>query len=205
MAILAGHIDFYRRIFALPGFLAEPVLTLGFQDILGTGLPPDFDHRDLKALLAARGVADVTTLDLFDGRADRGYDLNVPVPESEHERYGTVLDIGTIEHVFDTRQCLESCLRMVRIGGHYLLHTPVRGYFRHGLYTFHPEVLAEAVEQNGFEIVLHEYSSAEGEPLERPRDAEDVLIWLVARKAASLERLEIPQQGKWAGKYSRSG
>ena len=79
MAVLGSHIDFYRRIFELPGFLAGPVLTLGFQDIVGDDLPEDF-RGDLTRLLAARGISDVTTLDLFDGRADLRYDLNLPVP-----------------------------------------------------------------------------------------------------------------------------
>lgn len=203
MAILEFHIDFYRRIFQMPGFLADPVLTLGFQDIVGRHLPEDFDHPDLGQLLATRGLTDVTTLDLFDDRAELRYDLNFPVPEQEHDRYGTVLDIGTLEHVFDTRQCLENCLRMVRTGGHYFLHTPVKGYFRHGLHTFHPAVFVQALETNAFEVGFLAYSSRYGEPLERPDEAEDTLIWVAARKTAVLSEFQAPQQGKWKGRYSR--
>jgi hypothetical protein len=205
MVILQRHIDFYRRIFEIPGFLADPVLTLGFQDILGRDLPEDFDRGDLKRLLRTRGLTDVTTLDLFDDRADLRYDLNLPVPEGEHERYGAVLDIGTLEHVFDTRQCLENCLRMVRTGGHYFLHTPVKGYFCHGLHTFHPEGLLRALEVNAFEIRFLAYSSLAGESLERPEEADDSLIWVVARKAAALDEFQNPQQSKWARRYSGGG
>ncbi len=62
---------------------------------------------------------------------------------TQHERYQTVYDVGTIEHVFDTRQCFENCARMVAVGGHYFIHTPVRGYFGHGLHTFAPGILTE--------------------------------------------------------------
>jgi hypothetical protein len=201
MAVLGSHIDFYRRIFELPGFLAGPVLTLGFQEIVGDDLPEDF-RGNLKQLLAARGISDVTTLDLFDGRADLRYDLNLPVPESEHERYRTVIDIGTLEHVFDTRQCLENCLRMVMIGGHYLLVTPVKGYFGHGLHTFNANALVQALELNGFETRFVAYSSKAGALLKRPHDADDATLLAVGRKTALLNHFQSPQQTRWIRKYS---
>jgi len=33
--------------------------------------------------------------------------MNDAVPESEHDRYGTFLDIGSLEHVFDTASARE--------------------------------------------------------------------------------------------------
>ena len=55
-----------------------------------------------------RGVKDFEVIDLFDSRATLNYDMNEPVPNREHGRYGSLLDIGCLEHVFDTRQCLEN-------------------------------------------------------------------------------------------------
>jgi hypothetical protein len=205
MAILAGHVHLYRRIFEIPGFLGEPMLMLGHQDILGGDLPEDFAYKNLRELLAARGVNAVTTIDLYDRRADLRYDLNLPVPDAEHERYRTVLDIGTLEHLFDTRQCVENCLRMVKTGGHYLLHTPVRGYSRHGLHTFDPDVMVQALELNGFDVRFLAYSSKAGDELGRPEDAEDVLLWVVAEKTQPLGAFQIPQQGKWERKWARKG
>jgi hypothetical protein len=201
MAVLKRHIELFREVFAVRGLLAAPVLTLGFQDILGDELPPDFDHPDLGALLRARGVAEVTTLDHFDPRADLRHDMNLPLPAEMHERYATVIDIGTIEHVFDTRQCIESSLRAVKTGGHYFVHTPVKGYFQHGFHTFDPRALIQALGLNGFEIVHRRFSSQRGEPLEHSWDADDVLIWLVGRKTAPLEKFEIPQQRRWREAY----
>ena len=113
-----------------------------------------------------------------------------------------MLDIGCLEHLFDTRQCLENCLRMVRTGGVYFLHTPVNGFLGHGLHTFNPEALLAAVEINGFEVLYHRYCAKDGTPLEDASGAADSLIWLVARKARPLERFEIPQQGRWTGRYA---
>jgi hypothetical protein len=114
-----------------------------------------------------------------------------------------VIDIGSLEHVFDTRQCLENCLRMVRVGGVYILHTAVKGYYLHGLHTFSPEALLQVFTLNGFELVYHRYSTDGGAPLEDPTKGENVLIWLVGRKIADISVFKCPQQRGWKELYAR--
>jgi hypothetical protein len=194
-------------------------LTIGFQVILGKDLPDEFRYDDAKQLLAARGISDVTTIDLFDERADLRYDLNLPVPSSEEERYRTVCDIGTLEHLFDTKQCMENCMRMVRPGGRYFLCTPVRGYYRHGFHTFDPELVIGAYRLNGFDIEYLKYSTGGGVPIDELEEvpaglagehasvppegsAGRCLIWIVGTKTRSLGQFRIPQQGMWAPHYS---
>ena len=109
--------------------------------------------------------------------------------------------MGTIEHVFDTRQCFENCARMVAVGGHYFIHTPVRGYFGHGLHTFAPRVLPEAMRANGFQIVYRSLCSKTGERIRRAADADNSLLWVVGRKTASMGEFQIPQQGRWEERY----
>jgi hypothetical protein len=201
MAVLEFHIPFYREIFEIPGFIAEPFLMIGDQLIVGDDLPPDFRFDDLRQLLSARGLTDVAAVDLFDDRAELRYDLNHPVPRAEEDRYRTVCDIGTLEHLFDTRQCLENCMRMVRLGGCYLLHTPVKGYHRHGFHTFNPELIVESFRLNGFDIEYLKYSSKRGLELERLEDAPNCLVWIVGRKRAPLEVFQIPQQRRWEEIY----
>lgn len=208
--IVPAHFPYYAEIFQLPGFLADPLLIFGFQDVWmpPEGLPAGSEFAgcsDLNAYLRARGLQQVLTMDHFDPRADRLYDMNEPVPETEHSRYQTLIDIGCLEHVFDTRQCLENCLRMVRPGGHYLLHTPVKGYYGHGLHTFHPEGLLSAIELNGFELVYRKYSTMYGQPVASPEEHQDVLLWAVARKAAGFDRFTCPQQGRWSTRYQSPG
>lgn len=239
MAILPGHVPFYEEIFALPGFLADPVLTFGYQEIQipdwhfqgrsensfhdrlrklghyvrrrleirsGRGLAPvripeSYCHKDLNALLQQRGLKDVHTLDLFDERATLRHDMNQQVAASEHGRYGTLIDIGSLEHVFDTRQCLENCLRLVRLGGHYLLHTPVNGYFAHGLHVFNPQGLIHALEGNGFEVIYKRYSTARGRVVDDPDRPGDILLWLVGRKVSEFDSFTPPQQSFWEDYY----
>jgi len=226
VVITRYHLAFYTEIFALPGFLTDPVAVFGFQDfsvkgtrpglrsyrrwLLGRGpkprnLPTDFRVANLTDYLHARGMRDVRVIDLFDARAECRYDMNHPVPAEEHERYGTFIDIGSIEHVFDTRQCLENELRMVRPGGVYMVMTPVSGYRGHGLHTFHPDVLPQALEINGFEILYRRYATKHGVPLERPAPGQDALIWLVGRKRSPLEKFQVPQQQAFWEEYYRAG
>lgn len=243
MAILRGHVPWYREILALPGFLADPVLVFGFHEMridriyferwaempfgqklrrLRLGLRERGmvwtrrAHRDLEIpeayaagnvvdLLRNHGVKELRVLDLFDQRADLRYDMNRPVPPTELGSYGTLIDIGCLEHVFDTRQCLENCLRMVRQGGVYFLHTPVKGYYSHGLHTFNAEGLVQALTLNGFEIVYKRYSTERGTPIRDPTRGKDVLLWLVGRKVGEMEEFRCPQQDGWREWYAQEG
>jgi hypothetical protein len=203
--ILPGHVRWFEAIFGIDGFFGEPVVTFGFHEIAlgkaGHPVPDAYKADNLAQLLANRGLKDTHVLDYFDSRADLRYDMNQPVPSSEYDRYGTFVDIGSLEHLFDARQCLENCLRMVKVGGFYFLHTPVRGYFLHGFHTFHPEALTQALTLNGFEIVFVRYSSADGTPIDDPGAASDVLIWLVGRKTRRIAEFVSPQQGCWQTTY----
>lgn len=202
MTIASGHLQFYREIFAIDGVLSQPFLMLGYQEVVGDDMPPDFRHDDLKQILAARGIHDVSALDPFDPRADLQYDLNLPVPEAEIEKYAVVFDIGCLEHVFDTRQCIENCLRMVKTGGTYVLHTPVSGYFGHGLHVLSPEALTGALRLNGFEVLYERYCTRAGLEVADPSIGGDVLMWIVARKTRRIDEFAVPQQGKWETEYA---
>jgi hypothetical protein len=188
-----------RRLQKGLGFRVQALLGRRASDY---AVPEEFWAKELTGVLAAYGVRDVTVLDHFDPRADLSYDMNQPVPAREHARYASLFDIGCLEHLFDTRQCLENCLRMIAPGGTYFLHTNVNGYFGHGLHVFSPEALLAALELNGFEVVHLRYSTPTGVRLERPTDARDVIIWLVAHKQKEIQPFVCPQQGKWRDYYA---
>lgn len=165
-------------------------------------LPPAFNYEGLPELLKSRGYGSIMSLDLFDERADLRYDMNLPVPSAEWGRYGTLIDIGCLEHLFDTLQCLENCTRMISQNGHYMLHTPVNGYFGHGLHVFNPQGLVDFFEMNGFQIVYLAYSTADGIPVLDPSVPGDKLVWIVARKTESNTKVTCPQQRLWLDYYS---
>ena len=146
----------------------------------------------------------IDILDWYDSRATLRLDMNQPVAAEFHNRYRLFIDIGCLEHVFDTRQCIENCLRMVAPGGHYVLCTPVSGWVGHGFHTFDPKGLVLALTLNGFEIVYQRYTTrGEGRIVERPKG--DTLIWLVGRKLRPMNEFKIPQQDYWWGEVFGTG
>ena len=176
---------------------------MGFQDIDPAARKDSwFDVPDLNTLLESRG-AKVTTLDRFDDRANIKHGLNLPVEESLHGRFDVLLDVGTIEHVFDTRQVLINYLSLVRSGGSICIHTPVSGYCWHGLHTFHPTVMRDALTANGCEICYESFSDIRGTDIEVSEiKGRDAIVWLVAEKTRPLRDFVVPQQTAWTDIYS---
>lgn len=201
MAILKHHLPYYREIFALPGMADEPVLTLGFQTITMCEDQLDFSTDNLAELFHANGVTNIATLDPFDPRADYDFDMNEPISDDHVERYQTLMDIGSIEHVFDTRQCMENSMRMVKVGGRYFIHTPVNGYLYHGLHVFNPRMIIDAFKLNNFEIEYLKFTSSMGKTLKDPAESRKSLIWIVGRKTCPLEKFHVPQQAEYLEEY----
>lgn len=202
MAIILEHIPFYREIFSLPEFFKEPFLMIGLPSIEGSHIPEDFSYKTLKELLINKGLKKVESLDLFDPKADIKHDLNKPISKKYHNKYKVIIDIGTIEHIFDTRQCLENYFRMISNNGIFVLVTPVNGYFGHGLHVFNPEGLINSLKENNFKIVYKKYTSSTGIEVEDPSIKKDVLIWIVAKKTKSTNKFIVPQQEIWKSMYT---
>lgn len=138
----------------------------------------------------------MTTIDYFDERADLRYDLNKPVPETEHNKYQVVADIGCIEHMFDTRQVFQNYFDMVKVGGLFFLTTPVSGYIFHGFHMFSTELIRDVLRINGFEKCMEQYSTRWGLPVQSAIEG-DVLIWIAAKKVMETNELVIPQQRRY--------
>ena len=197
----ANHAHFYKEIFAIPGFLRGPLICFGFQEFEKGATLDGKQYVHLGEYFATLGVR-ATSLDLFDPRSELRYDMNLEIPRIEQGRYLTLIDIGSLEHVFDTRQCFENCLRMLAPGGHYLLHTPVNGYYGHGFHVFNPECLRGGLQLNGFHVIYEKYSTLDGTPVADPSLPGDTLTWIVARKERELDQFICPQQQKWYTRYA---
>jgi hypothetical protein len=197
---LVSQIDTFMRCRDKVGLIQEKVAGI-LSEQRGKNLDQFQRANTFKEVLETYGVKDLHCLDYFDDRADLRFDMNYPVPQEHGERYGTVIDIGCLEHVFNSAQCLENCLRMVRPGGHYFLHTPVNGYFRHGLHVFNPAGLIDACTMNGFVVRHLQYSTEAGAPVADPSANQNIIMWLVAQKKKPLEQFVYPQQKEWEGAY----
>lgn len=117
---------------------AEAVVTDGFAE-------------DLLRWLGADEVCSVDASD-FEG-ATVVADLNAPIRDDLRARFDTVIDGGTLEHVFNYPVALASAMDMVRPAGRLLHITPTNQEAGHGFYQLSPEVFFRSLcEENGYRI-----------------------------------------------------
>ncbi len=114
---------------------------------------PDLQLEDLvqsdgyaERMFEALGFSGIETLDASDWEFPDGgrihvHDLNMPVPESMHDRYGFIYDGGTLEHVFNVPMALENMFRMLKPGGRAIGVNPLNGLPGHGMYQFTAELV----------------------------------------------------------------
>ncbi|MFL5384483.1 MAG: hypothetical protein ACJ8GN_18335 [Longimicrobiaceae bacterium] len=141
-----------------------------FEDVLlrefGLGLDPAavraaYGQGNAEGLFELLGAGTVHSLDYsdFEG-ATHLADLNRPLPAELHGRYTAVIDGGTLEHVFHFPAAIESCMRLLEVGGHFVGMTMANNYMGHGFYQFSPELFHRVFSPaNGFAVVemyLHE-------------------------------------------------
>jgi len=114
------------------------------------------------------GAESISAIDLSDYQgADIVHDLNLPISASLQESFDTVIDCGTLEHLFNTPVALRSLMEACRIGGYVFIATMANNHCGHGFYQFSPEFFFRVFsEANGFEVdtvllVEHPYPGAE--------------------------------------------
>jgi len=204
MSVIFELLPFYREIFKIKDFWKEPFLLIGIPRMDGVYMPKDFDYSDLVELLKDRGLKDVSTLDYFDPKADIRHDLNKPISKRYQNKFKVLFDMGSIEHVFDTRQCLENYFKMIKKNGLFVLVTGINGYYGHGIHVFSPEALKEALKLNGFKIIYSQYATSTGRKMDHVDTKKNMLIWIVARKTKNTgKNFLVPQQIKWERKYKK--
>ena len=93
-------------------------------------------------------------------KATHVHDMNEPIPNQFKGKYTTVIDAGSLEHVFHFPNAIKNCMEMLQVGGHFIGITPANNFFGHGFYQFSPECFFRVFSQeNGFQLVtmiLHE-------------------------------------------------
>jgi hypothetical protein len=109
----------------------------------------------------ALGASCVYSLDAsdFEG-ADFVHNLNDPPPASLTNRFDTVFDGGTLEHVFNFPAAIGNCMSMVKVGGRFIMHTVANNMCGHGFYQFSPELVYRVFSaENGYEmerVIVHQ-------------------------------------------------
>lgn len=105
-----------------------------------------------EGFLKLLGASEVHSMDVSDyEKASLLHDLNQPIGESLHCTYDTLIDSGTLEHVFNFPVAIKNCMELLKIGGYYIGFTPCNNFFGHGFYQFSPELYYRVFSaENGF-------------------------------------------------------
>lgn len=108
-----------------------------------------------ESFLRRLGALRADSMDISDyENSNVVHDLNEPLPAELSQRYGLVIDGGTLEHVFDYPRAIRNALEAVRVGGHFAAIAPVNGYAGHGFYQLSPELFYRVLSPaNGFRMV----------------------------------------------------
>jgi SAM-dependent methyltransferase len=105
-----------------------------------------------QAVLTLLGAKEVVVTDVSDYEgAELILNLNDPVPEAQFGQFDVILDIGTLEHLFDVPTALGNLVKMLKIGGQIILIVPTTNSIDHGFYMFSPTLLFDFFQANGFD------------------------------------------------------
>jgi len=110
-------------------------------------------HISLESILGMVGIEGYRDIDM-NGRAALALDFSQQLPTPLFGAAATVIDIGTLEHIFDVATAFGNIVRLLKRGGIVILLSPV-SWFDHGFLNFNPLIFKEFFSYNGFEILEH--------------------------------------------------
>jgi hypothetical protein len=80
-------------------------------------------------------------------------DMNQPLPDNQKKRYDTLIESGSLEHIFNFPTAIKNCMELVKLNGRFILFTPCNNFFGHGFYQFSPELFFRIFSSdNGFKV-----------------------------------------------------
>ena len=68
------------------------------------------------------------------------HDMNKPLPIELRQKYDTVIDFGTLEHIYNIPQALENCSLLCKPGGQIIHSLPTNNSCGHGFWQISPEL-----------------------------------------------------------------
>lgn len=112
----------------------------------------NFEHTQYcdSVLIDHFGSSKVDSIDYSDYEgANIIHDMNEPLEPIEE--YDTVIDSGTIEHVYNINEAFKNLSRLCKVGGQILHSLPANNNCGHGFWQFSPELFfALYSEKNGY-------------------------------------------------------
>jgi SAM-dependent methyltransferase len=109
-------------------------------------------NTNAQTVLSLMGAKEIVVTDASDYEgAELLLNLNDPIPDNLTEQFDVILDIGTLEHLFDVPTALANLVKMLKTGGDLVLILPASNSIDHGFYTFSPSLLFDYFRANGFD------------------------------------------------------
>ena len=114
------------------------------------------------------------------------HDLNTPIPENLKYKYDTVIDAGTLEHIYNIPQALENVSFLCRPGGQIIHILPSNNQCGHGFWQMSPELFFSLFsDKNGYENT-------------------EVFLAYTSNSAKNFYKVIKPENGKRVNIYSKS-
>lgn len=110
------------------------------------------DYTNCQATLSLLGAKKVIAADVSGyENPDIIMDFNLPVDKKYYNAFDAIVDIGTLEHIFNISQALENINLMCKPGGTIVLGTWTSNDINHGFYQICPTLFYDYFSMNGFE------------------------------------------------------
>lgn len=157
----------------------KPIL----EELLGTkrSYAPQLYCEEL--LTAYFGATRVDSMDKSAyEKATHIHDLNEPLPAHLYQKYDTVLDMGTLEHIYNAPQAFKNCSQFCKPGGQILHVLPANNFCGHGLWQFSPELFFSLYcQSNGYsdtEVFIADLTNtAKWYQVKEPTAGKRVNVW----------------------------
>jgi hypothetical protein len=96
----------------------------------------------------------VDSVDISDyEKATILHDMNCPLPAHLRGMYTSVVEAGTLEHLFNFPVAIRNCMELVAPGGHLICCTVANNFCGHGFYQFSPELFYRVLSNDsGFAV-----------------------------------------------------
>jgi len=115
------------------------------------GTPHYGKYTNAQSLFTMLGADNVYVTDVSTYEdPDFIINLNDPVEDSYYEKFDTIVDVGTMEHIFDISIALDNISKMLKRGGNVVMILPCSNCIDHGFYSFSPTLFFDYFGANGF-------------------------------------------------------
>lgn len=160
------------------------------------------------------GATATESLDASDyEKASIIHDLNNPLPPHLNQKFSSVIDGGTLEHVFNFPVAIQSCMNALREGGFFIGCIPGNNQMGHGFYQFSPELYYRIFsEQNGFKThkvlirVADKWFEAMDPLVMKSRievaNGLPIFIYVIAEKTKHISTFDMPQQSDYVTSWA---